>query len=510
MVETGPGDKLKVFISYSRRDSSDFAEELVAGLELAGFAPFLDRHDIAPGEPWEERLSGLIQQADTVVYVISPEAVKSERCEWEVDKTLALSKRLMPVVFKTVPEADIPEQLQRRQFVRFDAGAGFARPLAQLAEALRQDLDWVREHTRIGELASRWEARGRPELLLLRGDDIAGAQTWMERRKPDAPPVNDLMRAFVAASKQAEGMHLIKSKQAQRRVHWALAVAVLCFLAIVVGVAGWLNQDWLKERVYVWRNVNALTAAQERALKPKDSFHECTACPEMIVVPAGSFMMGSPETEEGRSDEEGPQHEVTIARPFAVSKFDVTFDEWDACATQGDCDPRIKDSGFGRGQRPVINLGWDDGQTYVAWLGRVTGKPYRLLTEAEWEYAARAGTTTAYYWGDDIGDGNASCSECGSQWDGKRSAPVGSFAANQFGLYDMAGNEFQWVQDCYHVDYNGAPTDGSAWTGKDCRLRVIRGGSSFSRPEDLRAASRFKWPTDRRNGGFRVGRTLTS
>jgi TIR domain len=139
-----PSDTLKVFISYSRRDSSDFAEELLAGLELAGFAPFLDRHDIAPGEAWEDRLSGLIQQADTVVYVISPEAVKSERCQCEVDETLALSKRLMPIVFKPVPEADIPDQLRRRQFVRFDTGPGITRPLAQLADALRQDLDWIK------------------------------------------------------------------------------------------------------------------------------------------------------------------------------------------------------------------------------------------------------------------------------------------------------------------------------------------------------------------------------
>ena len=200
MAETGSGDKLKVFISYSRRDSGDFSEELLAGLELAGFAPFLDRHDIAPGEPWEERLSGLIQQADTVVYVISPEALKSERCEWEVDKTLALSKRLMPVVSKSVPEADIPEQLRRRQFVRFDLGPGITRPLAQLADALRQDLDWIREHTRMGELAGRWEARGRPEALLLRGEDIVVAQAWVEQRKPDAPAVTEVVRAFIRAS----------------------------------------------------------------------------------------------------------------------------------------------------------------------------------------------------------------------------------------------------------------------------------------------------------------------
>jgi TIR domain-containing protein len=176
MTNVGTGEKLKVFISYSRRDSAAFADELLAGLEVAGFAPFLDRHDIAAGEDWEARLGGLIRQSDTVVFVVSPEAVKSERCTWEVDRTIELSKRLLPVSFKPVPEHDIPEKLSRLQFVRFNEGRGITRPLAELAEALRQDLDWIREHTRLGELATRWDGRGRPESLLLRGDDIDGGE----------------------------------------------------------------------------------------------------------------------------------------------------------------------------------------------------------------------------------------------------------------------------------------------------------------------------------------------
>ena len=138
----------------------------------------------------------------------------------------------------------------------------------------------------------------------------------------------------------------------------------------------------------------------------------------------------------------------------------------------------------------MINVSWDDTQQYVAWLSRMTGQPYRLLTEAEWEYAARAGTTTAYYWGDEIGKGNANCDGCGSQWDFKQTAPIGSFAPNAFGLYDMAGNVNQWVQDCYHDDYNGAPIDGSAWTSEDCSRRVVRGGSWYYSPLSLRSAIR--------------------
>jgi formylglycine-generating enzyme required for sulfatase activity len=505
------GEKLKVFISYSRRDSSDFAEEIVAGLELAGFAPFLDHHDIAAGEDWEARLANLIRQADTVVFVVSPEAIKSERCTWEVAKALAETKRLLPIIFKPVPDADIPHELQRRQFVRFDTGLGINRPLAQLAEALRQDLDWIREHTRLGEIAARWEARGRPDWLLLRGDDLVGAQSWADQRKPEAPAITDAMRAFIAASKDAEVADFARSKAAQRRVRWAEVFAALCALALIVAVATWWKQTWMKESLYELANVHPLTAVQLRTLKPEDSFKECTDCPEMIVVPAGSFVMGTPAGEPGHKPNEEQQHNVAIGKAFAVSKLEMTFAEWDACVAHGDCDPHISDGGFGRGTQPLINVTWDDAQRYIAWLSALTGRPYRLLSEAEYEYAARAGTTTAYPWGDEIGKDKTVCVGCGSQFDGKQPAPVGSFAANPFGLYDMIGNVWEWVEDCVHSDYNGAPPDGSAWVaGGNCASRVARGGTWNVVPASVRSGSRLL-VTSRSvyfNLGFRVARTL--
>src|SRR5712691_6738433 len=212
MSDAAASEKLKVFISYSRRDSSEFADELVAGLELAGFAPFLDRHDISAGEDWEARLGGLIAQSDTVVFVVSPESVKSQRCVWEVERTLGLSKRLLPVIHKPAPDSDIPQQLSRLQFVRFDTGRGLNRPLTELAEALRLDLDWIREHTRLGELSLRWQARGKTESLLLRGDDLDAAKRWMARRKAGAPEITDAQRTFLLASEDAEGARLGKER----------------------------------------------------------------------------------------------------------------------------------------------------------------------------------------------------------------------------------------------------------------------------------------------------------
>jgi formylglycine-generating enzyme required for sulfatase activity len=163
-----------------------------------------------------------------------------------------------------------------------------------------------------------------------------------------------------------------------------------------------------------------LTPDRERALKPKNSFKECEQCPEMVVLPSGSFTMGSPDSEKGHFDDEGPQHIATIAKPFAVSKFEVTFDEWDACVAVSGCKIKPDDYGWGRGKQPVINVSWDDAQEYVTWLSKHTGKSYRLLSESEWEYAARAGSTTAYAWGNEIGKGNPNCTGCESHWRGRQ------------------------------------------------------------------------------------------
>ena len=195
--------------------------------------------------------------------------------------------------------------------------------------------------------------------------------------------------------------------------------------------------------------------------------------------------MGSPESEAGRSADEGPQHPVKITYPFEIGRYEVTFAQYDAFAK--DTQHQLPDDrGWGRGDRPVINVTWHDAQAYVKWLSDKTGKKYRLPTEAEWEYVARAGTATAYWWGDRIGKANAACDGCGSQWDGKKTTLVGSFKPNAFGVYDTAGNVWEWTQDCWYGDYTRAPTDGSAWleqNGGDCSRRVVRGGSWSSYPQ---------------------------
>jgi formylglycine-generating enzyme required for sulfatase activity len=217
--------------------------------------------------------------------------------------------------------------------------------------------------------------------------------------------------------------------------------------------------------------------------------------------------MGSPPTEKGRYDDESPQHRVTIARPFAVSKYELSFAEWDACVASGDCEPRANNI---QGQQPATNITIEDAEHYVAWLSRMTGKPYRMLTEAEYEYAARAGTQTTYPWGNEIEKNKADCAGCGSQWDGKQPAPVGSFAPNNFGLYDMVGNVWEWVEDCYHPNYDGAPLDGSVWRGADCDHRIARGGAWDSNPRYVRSAQRGLLTSDLRMSGlsFRIARTL--
>ena len=256
------------------------------------------------------------------------------------------------------------------------------------------------------------------------------------------------------------------------------------------------------------KEAEARRRAEARKRQPGYKFRDCPECPEMVVVPAGRFQMGSTS---GDFDEL-PVHRVTIERPFAVGVYEVTFAEWDACVSAGGCGgSRPSGRGWGRGKRPVLNVSWNDAKAYVRWLSGETGEAYRLLSESEWEYVARAGTTTEYWWGNDIGRSRASCNGCGSRWDHKQTAPVGSFSPNPFGLYDVHGNVWEWVEDCWNGIYAGAPRDGSAWESGNCGRRVLRGGSWYNNPRYLRSAIRNWYTTGNRNNnaGFRVARTLT-
>jgi formylglycine-generating enzyme required for sulfatase activity len=381
--------------------------------------------------------------------------------------------------------------------------------------------DWLAEDAGLlgvldgAKRASRdWAANAKGAAWLThRGERLKAAEQLAER--PDlAANLETTDRDYLTACCQAERAATVRKRRIQ------VAIGGLILLVVAAGVGWWYQYNLLERwrwftnvRPYMLTQVRpyVLTAEAEQALKPGHSFRECAKnCPEMIVIPVGQFMMGSPDNEMGRSNNEGPQHRVALAEPFAVSKFEVTFDDWDACVDHGDCEAGVSDGGWGRGRQPVISVTWDDAKRYVTWLSRMTGKPYRLLSEAEWEYAARAGAATRYSFGDDqsmLGEyawynGNS----------GSRAHPVGKKKPNAFGLYDMHGNVSEWVRDCPHDNYNGAPIDGSAWTSDECNERVVRDGSWYDDPSDLRSTVREGDTTANRtdNIGFRVARTLTA
>jgi formylglycine-generating enzyme required for sulfatase activity len=276
--------------------------------------------------------------------------------------------------------------------------------------------------------------------------------------------------------------------------------------------------------------VTVASAAPQELEKPPNgsSFKDCSLCPEMVAIPAGQFMMGTSAADGApANNDESPQHGVTIARPFALGRFEITLDDWKACVSDGGCSTKPSDKGDER--RPVTKISWDDVERqYLPWLSRKTGHAYRLPTEAEWEYAARGGASAPA--GQKFGFGNdesriceygnsadLSAREARGGWiessckDGfAEMAPVGSLKPNSLNLYDMHGNVWEWVQDCWNGNYQSAPSDGSAWTKGDCSLRVIRGGSWAAEVTGLRSADRG-W--NRPNAGsttigFRVARSL--
>ena len=239
--------------------------------------------------------------------------------------------------------------------------------------------------------------------------------------------------------------------------------------------------------------------------KFRDRLRSGVMGPEMVVIPAGRFHMGALSSDRLLTDQERPVREVVIENPFALSVDELTFEHYDRFTRP----EVVGDGGWGRVGRPVMGVSWRDARHYAEWLSTETGEDYRLPTEAEWEYAARAGTTTLFSWGDELGRDRANCGSCGSRWD-QRTAPVGWFTANTFGLFDMHGNVAEWVQDCWNRGYVGAPSDGTAWLQGDCDKRVLRGGSWFSPLGTHRSASRNYAPRGSRfdHVGIRVARTL--
>jgi formylglycine-generating enzyme required for sulfatase activity len=344
--------------------------------------------------------------------------------------------------------------------------------------------------------ASRdWAANDKdPAWLTHSGERLKAAEKLAER--PDlSANLEPTDREYLAACRDAERL----SKRNKRRMH--AVAACLALLLIATGV-GWSQGAYLKEQAY-WRfamSPAVLSVNQERALRPRDEFKECeSGCPVMAVVPPGKFKMAGDKTS-------GP--DVTIAKPFAIGKYEVTFAEWDACVSAGGCRKVDDDSRWGRGDRPAINVSWHDAERYTAWLKRLTGKPYRLLSEAEWEYAMRADTKTRYFFGDDdtvLGE---------YAWYDANSAamthPVGGRKPNAFGLHDMAGNVWEWVEDCQHGSYEDGPTDGRAWLTGNCDRRVHRGGSWHNSADYLQSDSRIRGAAGLfgKSLGFRVARDL--
>jgi formylglycine-generating enzyme required for sulfatase activity len=560
-AETGkqrPNKPSLIYISSSRRDNwwVQAVRSRLGPLESRYGVALWTEAQIASGRQWERDVSDAIDRAKVAIVLLSPAYLASEmRMHDELQRLVERARKgSLYLAWTCVERCDWKQTpLEGIQAVH-DPDKPLTnltlkdqeRALAQLAAQVAAFLEPASGEDAQEQFEAKRELQPRGRVFLVyRRDDAAGYagrlrdrlrqrfgddRVFMDIR--DIPPGRDFSQVIDREVSTAAAIVVVigprwvdaRNEDGQRQLdnpHDFLRQEVAAALSrgipvipVLVGEARMPSAESLPDDLVPLTRCNAIELRDGRwdvdcarlfeAIEPSllssgTVFRDCDDCPEMVVVPAGTFMMG-----------EGPQHKVTIARPFAVGKYPVTFDEWDACVNAGGTKYEPVDSGWGRGKRPVINVSWDDAQVYVAWLSKKTGMPYRLLSEAEWEYAARAGTTTRYPWGDEPDTNHANFRDSGSQWSGKQTAPVGSFEPNAFGLHDMIGNVWEWLQDCWNNSYSGAPTDGSAWEAGDCGRRVVRGGSWDSYPENARVADRSgDGPTVRYFGlGFRLARTL--
>jgi formylglycine-generating enzyme required for sulfatase activity len=458
------------FISYARLDDHAYGgritrlrerlEGMVGSAIGRRFRIFQDRTDIGWGQHWPSRLEEGLNEALFLIPILTPAYFNSDACRAELETFLELERRserrdrILPLYFVTAPV--------------------FEQKSDPLAAALYERQWWNWRHLRVDSIGSQKVLR---ELDRLAGE-VADAIHRMDLPAPPPPVVLGLdPRTQVSGSpgsaQVAEGRG---SKLGPR-----------------VKPEDDNNKTAARGQVFI--GDPGPDPAPGTIFKDLDE----PWCPEMVVIPAGSFLMGSPETEQGRNSNEGPQHRVTFARPFALGRFPVTFEEYDG-RYYGRKEKKPGDEGWGRGRRPVINVDWEDADLYCLWLRGATGQAYRLPSEAEWEYACRAGTTTPFWMGATISTDQLNydgASTCGRGARGRyrgQTTPVDAFPPNPWGLYDIHGNVWEWCADRWHDTYRGAPTDGSPWLqGTDWR-RVVRGGSWNSGPENVRSA--FRMPSN--------------
>ena len=499
-----------VFLSYAGEDEAR-ARELATALGQSGFSVFWDR-EIPPGQNWHSYIGEALTHARCVVVAWSRHSIASQ---WVLEEASEGRDRkvLVPVLleavqppfgFRAIQAANLVEWRPGRSSPAFD---GLLRAVQKIVG---------------GQAGSGTEAEAEVAAPPPPAPSEPSTETEPAAAPAAPPPVRSEPHA--ATVRPPDG-------QATAWSHRTVAamVAGVVALAGAGGTVLWLTRaeppgstvgppapgpsaepkpSEPSVETAPSAPIEQPSVVATETSEPGEVMRDCPECPEMVLVPAGEFTMGSPADEPDRVYNEGPQRKVTIAAPFWVGRYEVTFAEWDACVAAGGCSTKPDDEGWGRANRPVIHVSWKDAKEYVGWLSQETGKTYRLLSEAEWEYSARARSTTAFWWGKDVGKGNANCDGCGSEWD-RKTAPVGSFKANDFGLYDTAGNVWEWVEDCWNVSYRRAPTDGSSWLEGDCTYRGLRGGAWYYEPDLVRSARRDGGNPDIRNPaiGFRIART---
>jgi formylglycine-generating enzyme required for sulfatase activity len=538
----------QVFISYVRKDRAVVAR-LAAELERRGYSVWWDIA-LLSGDDYRPEIEKELRAASAVVVAWSSGSVKSTFVRSEAGYGLR-ERILLPIALETDLELPLEfDQLQTASFAEWVAdpeetcaidslcralGKKGVEPISRSSDGVPPNVSEAAKDVKTRNSGGQedkgervrdrkgWSKSARLVLALaLLAAGVFGGYRLYDKIQAD----REAAERELAASRRALGEErrpitadpeqrdraaqsaMVERQRAlddeKRRAAAAAAAAERRRLEAEQAAAAAASQRALedqKRRAAEAAEKRWRDAEQAELVQARREFRDCDECPLMVVVPSGSFNMGS----ETGDPEETPVHRVTIARPFAVGRFEVTFAQWDACVAAQGCKRKPADRGWGRGTRPVIHVSWHDAKEYVAWLSARTGKGYRLLSESEWEYAARGGSPTEVE-----GRRNANCAGCGSQYDDQQTAPVGSFTPNGFALYDMIGNVWEWTEDCWSDNYRGAPEDGSARPSGDCSLRVLRGGSWDNGPKSARSAKRSKDKATSRNGdsGFRVARNL--